>query len=325
MNRLLTAYRHSQCLRVAAELRLAERLAEGSKTVAQLAEETSTHAPSLQRLLRALVAMQVLVEESSGRYGLTALGAELRGDRLGPAALLSNSDLYWQTWQHLDFSVRTGDRAFDLVHGMRDWDYYATHPDEGAQFDAAMAANTGPVTTAVLAAYDFSGFRLIADIGGGDGTLLKEILTQHPEPRGVLFDRSDVIERARLNLGPRLAGRVELVGGSFFDALPAGADLYVMKTIIHDWDDAHASEILERCREACAEGTRLVLIERVLPEHSDPDALEMYMMDLNMLVNNGGLERTADGYRVLLSAAGFRLERILATGVGPSVLESTAV
>ena len=325
MNRLVNAYRQSQCVRVAAELRIPELLAGGPKTSAELADETTTNEQSLRRLLRALTAMQVLVEEPSGRYAVTQFGEELRADRLGPAALMFNSNLYWQTWQNLSYSVRSGERAFDFVFGMRDWDYYATHADEGARFDAAMAANTGPVTRAVVAAYDFSRYRVIADIGGGDGTFLTEILTRHPTARGVLFDRPDVIQRTRQRLQRPELERIQLLSGSFFDVMPTGADLYLMKSIIHDWDDHNARRILDRCRQVCSVGSHLALVERVLPENADPDALEMYIMDLNMLVNNGGRERTANEYGELLSAAGFHLQRIVATDAGTSVLESVAV
>lgn len=324
INRLITAYRQSQCLRVAAELHLAEHLEHGSKTTAELAQETGTHQRSLHRLLRALAALQVLSEESPDTYALTELGQELRADRLGPGALLFNSALYWQTWLNLGYSLRSGDTAFDFLHGTHDWDYYATHSVDGALFDDAMAANTGPVTRAVVAAYDFAPFRRIADVGGGDGTLLIEILTRHPSVRGILIDRPDVVERAKEKLPDHVVGRIDLVGGSFFEELPTGADLYLLKTIIHDWDEVNAVKILNRCRQACEPGTHLALIERVLPERAKPEGLEIYLMDLNMLVNNGGCERTANEYRDLLHLSGFRLRRIVPTDAGVSVVEAAA-
>lgn len=326
MNRLVSAYRQSQCLRVAVELKIPERLAAGPRTAAELAAVCGAHERSLRRLLRALVAMDVLAEDQSGRFGLTTLGEQLREDLLGPAARLFNSPLYWKAWLNLEHSVRTGERAFDFVFGMRDWDYYTAHPEDGAQFDAAMAANTGPVSRAVVAALDFSPYTVVADIGGGDGTLLGEILRRHPQSRGVLFDLPHVVERAKARLRDAgVADRVEFVGGSFMDSVPSGADAYVMKTIIHDWEDAHAATILERCRNAAQRGAHLFLIERVLPEHVEPQHLEIVLMDLNMMVNNGGCERSADEYCALLHAAGFRLVRIVETSAGPCVLESVAV
>ena len=326
MNRLVTAYRQSQCVRVAVELQIPERLADGPVTLIELAMQTKTHEPSLRRLFRALAAMEVVVEQTGGRYTLTALGEQLRSDRLGPAAELFNSELYWKAWLNLEHSVKTGERAFDFTFGMRDWDYYATHPEDGARFDAAMSANTGPVTHAVVAAYDFSRFHTVADIGGGDGTLLAEVLRRHVSLRGMLFDRPDVIERAKTRLAAAgVADRVQLTSGSFLEQVPSGFDVYVMKSIIHDWDDANSRTILARCRAAASPGTHLLLIERVLPEKADPEHLEAFLMDLNMLVNTGGQERTEAEYRTLLHDAGFRLERVVMTNAGQSVLESVAI
>jgi SAM-dependent methyltransferase len=326
VNRLVNAYRQSQCLRVAVRLQIPEGLADGSKTAADLADECGAHEPSLKRLLRALVALEILGEEQPGRYGLTVLGEQLRADLLGPIAELFNSPVYWEAWVNLEHSVRTGDRAFDYTFGMRDWDYFAAHPDVGARFDAAMAANTGPVSKAVVSAHDFSRSAVVADIGGGDGTLLAEVLRRHQHIRGVLFDRPAVIERARARLREQgLADRVEFVGGSFLESVPPGADTYVLKSIIHDWMDSDAAIILARTRAAVEPGTHLVIVERVVPDQAGPDGLEVFLMDLNMLVNNGGCERTGDEYRSLLAAAGFRLDRVISTAAGQSVLEAVAV
>jgi hypothetical protein len=326
MNRLIGAYRQSHSVGVAAELQIPERLAAGPRTAADLAAECGANEHSLRRLLRALVAMEVLIEAPPGHFGLTPLGEQLRADKLGPAARLFNSEFHVRSWAHMDHSVRTGEIAFDYVHGMHDWDFYATHPEEGALFDAAMSANTGPVITAVADAYDFSRFPTIADIGGGNGTLLAEILRRHPHNRGVLFDLPHVAERAQARLrGSGVADRIEFVGGSFLESVPSGADAYLMKTIIHDWNDAYAAKIIERCRTAVETGGFLILIERVLPEEVDPQHLEALMVDLNMMVNNGGLERTQTEFRVLLERSGFRLERVVPTETVFCVIESVAV
>jgi len=325
MNRLVTAYRQSQAIAVAVALQLPERLAARARTAADLAAECDAHEPSLQRLLRALEAMEVVEENKHLGFRLTSLGEQLREDLLGPAARLFNSPLYWKAWLNLEHSVRTGERAFDVTFGVRDWDYYATHPEDGARFDAAMAANTGPVSKAVVAAHDFSPYTLVADIGGGDGTLLGMVLRKHPHLRGMLFDRQDVIERARNRLRDvGVTDRVDFVSGSFFESVPSGADIYVMKSIVHDWDDASAGTILAHCRSAASPGTRLLLVERVLPEKPDPDHLEPFLMDLNMLVNTGGKERTEAEYQALLDRAGWRLDRVVETDAGQFVLESVA-
>src|ERR1700682_4280630 len=176
MSRLIRSYRQARCAGVAVELGLAERLADGPRTAGDLAAAVGAHAPSLRRLLRALVAIGAVAENGSDRYSLTPLGEEMRLDRLGPSARFFNAEHHLQSWLHLDHSIRTGERAFDHVYGMRNWDYYATHPEEAAIFDAAMSSITGPASKAVAASFDFSPFEVVADIGGGDGTLLREIL-----------------------------------------------------------------------------------------------------------------------------------------------------
>ena len=326
MNRLIGAYRQSRCVGVAAELQIPERLAAGPKTAADLAAECGADEQSLRRLLRALVAMEVLVEAPPGHFGVTPLGEQLRADKLGPAARLFNSELHARTWAHMDHSVLTGEIAFDHVHGMHDWDFYVSHPAEGALFDAAMSANTGPVIAAIADAYDFSRFPTLADIGGGNGTLLEEILRRHLHNRGVLFDLPPVVERAKARLlDTGFADRIKFVGGSFLEHVPSGADAYVMKTIIHDWNDVYAAKILERCRSAVETGGYLLLIERVLPEQVERKHLEALMMDLNMMVSNGGLERTETEFRSLLGGSGFRLERVVETETVFCVLESIAI
>jgi hypothetical protein len=268
--------------------------------------------------------MGAVTEDGSGRYSITPLGDEMRHDRLGPAALFFNSEHHLLAWLHLDHSVRTGERAFDFVFGMRPWEYYTTHPAEAAIFDRAMSSITGPVSTAVAEAYDFSRVHVVADIGGGDGTLLTQILRRHASVRGLLFDLPDVVERAREKLDAAgLLDRCEIVGGSFLDWVPPGADLYLMKSIIHDWEEPFVGTILEHCRAALgASGAPLLLIERVLPEKIGPEAMDDLLGDLDMLANPGGQERTESEYAALLRSAGFRLDRVIPTPTPFKVLES---
>jgi len=324
MTRLIRAYRQSRCVAVAVELGIAERLAAGPRTAADLAAEAGAHAPSLRRLLRTLVAMGVVADDGSGRYSITPLGTELRQDRLGPLSRLFNAEHYWQSWMQLGHSIRTGERAFDFVHGMRNWDYYATHPAEGAIFDAAMSGITGPVSIAVAEAYNFSRFQVVADIGGGDGTLLIEILRRHPSVTGMLFDRPNVVARGRKRLDAEgLLHRCEIVGGSFLESIPPGASVYVMKSIIHDWEEPAVSTILERCRAAVGDsGAPLLLVERVLSEKIGPEALDDLLADLDMLANPGGQERTDAEYGALLQRAGFKLERIIPTPTPFKIVEA---
>jgi len=207
---------------------------------------------------------------------------------------------------------------------MRDWDYYATHADAGAVFDKAMSAITKPVAKAVADTYDFSKLGVIADVGGGDGTMLIEILNRNPAVRGLIYDLPGVIERTRHRVGAAgLSGRCELVGGSFLESVPAGADAYMMKSIIHDWSDAEAHTILKHCHAAADEsGARLLLVERLLSEDSATEDIDNLLSDLNMMVNLGGQERTESEYAAILAKAGFRLERAIPTGTAFYVLEA---
>jgi len=327
MTRLIRAYRQSSCIAVAVEIGLAERLASGPRTATDLAADTGAHAPSLRRLLRALVAMGVVTEDGSGRYSITPLGEEMRQDRLGPTSRFFNSGHHQQSWLHLDHSIRTGERAFDHVYGMRNWDYYKTYPAEAAIFDGAMSSITGPVSKAVAAAYDFSRFPVVADLGGGDGTLLSEILHRYPSIRGVMFDLPSVVERARPKLAAAgLLDRCELVGGSFLENVPQGASIYMMKTIIHDWEEPAVSTILERCRAAIGDsGAPFLVIERVLHEKIGPEDLDDLLADLDMLANPGGQERTEPEYTDLLHRAGFKLERIIPTPTPFKIIEARPV
>jgi hypothetical protein len=268
-----------------------------------------------------------VAEDGSSHYSLTSLGEEMRQDRLGPSARFFHSESQWQAWLHLDHSIRTGERAFDFVYGMRNWDYYATHPEDAAIFDAAMSSITGPVSKAVAAAYDFSRFQVVADIGGGDGTLLSEILHRNPSVRGLMFDLPNVIERARKKLAASgVLDRCELVGGSFLESVPAGASIYVMKTIIHDWEEPAVGTILERCRTAVGDSAApLLLIERVLPDKIGPENMDDLLADLDMLANPGGQERTESEYAALLRGAGFKLQRIIPTPTPFKIMESIPV
>jgi hypothetical protein len=308
---------------VAVELGIPEFLARHPHTAAQLAADTGAHEPSLLRLLRTLVGLQLLSEDESGRFSLTPTGEEMRRDRLGPLIRFLLHDLDWSSWGRLDYSIKTGKRAFDHIHGMRNWEFYASHPEMAAIFDAAMQALTRPVADGVARVYDFSGMKSIADVGGGDGTMLIAILSAHPHLRGILVDRPDVVQRHRKRFEDAgLIDRVEFAGGSFFESVPAGADGYLMKSILHDWEDHDAVAILKRCHEAG--GTKLLVVERLLSEKIGPQDLGTLLSDLNMLVNPGGRERTVAEYSELFEQGGFRYERTIDIPPQFHILEATS-
>jgi hypothetical protein len=317
---LVTGAFQAQCLRVAAELGLAGHLAAGPVTSAGLADACGAHEPALRRVLRTLVAMGVLDRDDSERYALTPLGEELDG--LAAWVSYSTSDPVWSAWAALTHSVRTGEPAFDHVHGLRSWEYNAAHPQAGARFQAAMAANTEGVVAAVAAGFDFARFPVVVDVGGGDGTLLAEILRRNPRIRGVLVDLPAVVERARATFDAAgLADRCDCRGGDFRVSVPRG-DAYLLKSVLHDWTDEQCRVILGRCAEAAGASGRLVIVERVLPDQVGRGDLEALLSDLNMLVMLGGRERTESEFDRLLTSAGFRLGRIFRTGSPFSIIEA---
>jgi len=314
LQQLVGGYRVSQAIYVVATLGIPDLLRDGPRGTDELAHATGTHAPALTRVLRFLAGVGLFSEADPGRFSLTPLGAGLRSDVSGsvrPTALWLIGGPAWQSWGHLLHSVRTGETAFQQVHGMGLFDYFAQHPDSAATFHAAMTSNTAGSGTAITTAYDFSGIRRLVDVGGGHGLLLATVLRAHPTMRGVLFDRPEVVASATAVLEEAgVADRCEIVGGDFFsDALPVG-DAYILRQIIHDWDDARATEILANCRRAMQEASRLLVVERAV----DPDprrALSVLHLDLQMLVNVGGIQRTDAEYRVLFSGAGFRLTTVV--------------
>jgi hypothetical protein len=309
--RLINGYQVSQAIHVAATLALAERLADGPRTVGDLASATATDTAALRRLLRALVAVELLCEEPDDTFGLTALGEALGGP-VGSWAAFVGRAYHWTAWGQLLHSVRTGESAFRAVHGVDVWESRAQHPEEGAVFDAAMTGLSRRVNAAVAAAHDFGRYGVLVDVGGGHGALLAGILDRHPGVRGVLFDQPAVVAGAQ-------ADGVEIVGGSFFESVPEGGDAYLLKSVLHDWEDAPAIEILRTCRRAARAGTALLVIERQF------SLATTKFSDLNMLVGPGGRERTPEEYATLLAAAGYEYLGETPTATGVSVFEARAI
>jgi len=299
----------SKTIAVAAELDIADHLAGGPRTVAELAAATKTHAPTLRRLLRALAAIGLVVDREDGRFEEAPLLRWLRSDTPGsvrPVAIVAHGEAHRRGWDDLLHSVRTGETGFDHVYGMGIFDFYAKNPAKSQIFNDAMTQLSTGVAEAVVSAFDFSRFATIADVGGGHGALLAAILTSAPNSRGILFDQPEIADGAVETF--RRAGvddRVEIARGSFFDSVPNGADAYVMKHIIHDWDDEKSVTIMSRCREAMGSDGRLLLVERLLPERiADQSAIGGTMMDMNMLAVSGGKERTESEFRSLFDPAG---------------------
>jgi hypothetical protein len=307
--RLVNGYQVSQAIHVAAELGIADLLAEGARSSDDLAAEAGADADSLYRLLRALASVGVLHEDEGRLFSLTPVGDQLRSDVPGSLhgwAVFVGQPTFWQVWSNLLYSVQTGENAFQHVHGQDVWSYRAERPEESAIFDAAMKSRTGATNAALVEAFDFSRFRTLVDVGGGNGALLASVLASQPALEGVLFDQPHVVSGA----GPVLeaagvADRSRLESGSFFEAVPAGGDVYLLKWIIHDWEDEESIAILRVVRAAMSEGATLLVVERDLGVPNDDPPTKF--SDLNMLVAPGGRERTQDEYAALFESAGFRL------------------
>jgi hypothetical protein len=324
--RLINGFRVSQALHAAVSLGVPDALADGPRSVEDLASETGSDAGTLYRLLRALAATGVLDEQAQRVFGLTQLGDGLRSDSpmsvAGWTAYIGRP-YFWEAWAHLVDSVRSGENAFRIVHGTDIWTFRSTRPEELAIFNRAMASLSGTSARAVVDAYDFGRFGKVVDVGGAQGTLLAAILARNPQAEGVLFDQPNVVEGAKDLLDAAGVGaRCEVVGGSFFDAVPEGGDAYVMKSVLHDWADPEATEILRTCLRAMGAGAVLLIVEPVVAEPNQ--GADVKFSDLNMLVAPGGQERTREEWESLLSGAGLSLERVVATRGPMCVIEAVA-
>jgi hypothetical protein len=318
----------ARAIHAAAKLRIADHLAQEPKTVEQLAALTETHAPSLYRLLRALVGAEVFREETPGVFALTPLGETLRSDVRGSLRSTFHTcagDDHYDAWGQITHAVKTGQTAFDHVVGMPIWKFYERNEENGRNFNQFMTDFTTVVDEAIVEAYDFGGFEHLVDVGGGHGQLLRAVLRKHPHLRGTVFDQPGVVEGTQKAIAAaNLEGRCRAVGGDFFESIPVCGDAYMMKFIIHDWDDARSIRILSNTRKALSpiagRRGRLLIIETVIPEDSSPHFSKL--MDLNMLVMTGGRERTEREYAELLRAGGWWLKRVIPTESAFSIVEA---
>jgi hypothetical protein len=314
---LATASWMSAAVSAAAALGVADELADGPRSVHDIAKAIDAHAPTLYRLLRTCADFELFQELDGQVFALTELGQALRTD--SPSSMRSfamwvgePADRY--SWSDLATSVRTGQSAFERVHGASVWDYMAAHSDVAGVFNDAMTSASNQMIAPVVGAYDFSGFRKLVDVGGGHGALLAEVLKATPGLQGVLYDQPEVVAGAGSRLAEAgVAGRCEIAGGSFFDGVPAGADGYLLSNIIHDWNDELSVKILANCREAMAEDGRVLLVEVVMPGKVEPSPT-VKLMDLNMLVLCDGKQRTEAEFGELFRAAGLELSRVVSGG-----------
>jgi ubiquinone/menaquinone biosynthesis C-methylase UbiE len=315
----------ARAIYAAAELAIPDHLAGGALHVDEISRLTACHAPSLRRLLRALGSCGVVTEVSPDCFGLTALGSALRTDAPGSTRALVMTiagGWQWTAWGNFLHSLRTGQSGLLKSSGLDLFSYLAAHPQEHACFNQAMIGIHGATASAVADAYDFSALDSIVDVGGGTGTLLKTILKATSHPRGVLFDLPETAKEAREAIAKEgLAGRCTVADGDFFESVPQGHDCYILAHVLHDWTDAEAIAILRNCRRAISQKGRLLIVEAVLPEGDTPHHGKL--MDLLMLAVTGGVERTGREFAELLTATGFKLERIISTSTHQSIVEAT--
>ncbi|HEV3436090.1 MAG TPA: methyltransferase, partial [Gemmata sp.] len=317
----------TQALSVIARFKIADHLATGPKTATELAAVTSLHAGHLYRVMRALAGLGVLTGDEAGRFALTPMGDMLRSDVPGSVRAIATyvcDPWSWKPWGDLAGAVKSGQPVFDRMFGEGAFDYLGKHPDEAATFNEGMTGFSQQSSAAVLKVYDFSKFGTIVDVGGGHGALMTAILKANPGVKGIIFDAASVASGASEAIrAAGLTDRCRTEGGDFFKAVPAGGDLYMLKHIIHDWNDVKATTILKACRAAIPATGKLLLVELVVPTGFAPHM--SHILDLEMMVLCDGKERTEAEYRELLAGAGFRMTRAIPTGGPHGLVEAIPV
>jgi hypothetical protein len=316
----------SKVVYVAAMLGLADQLASGPRGADDLAGALDLHTPSLYRLMRTLAGLGIVTEEAGQRFGLTVVGEALKSGAPGSArasVVYSGSPALQRGWDNLIYSLQTGKPGFEKAHGVPFFDYLAAHPEDTSLFSEMMVGLHSQEPPAIAAAYDFSIFETVVDVGGGTGNMLAAVLARYAGVRGVLFDRSYVLTEAPALLDANgVRDRVAIEAGDFFNGVPAGADAYILSHIIHDWSEEQCLKILRRVRSAMHPASRLLVIEMILPPGDEPHPGKM--LDMAMLVQLGGQERTESEYAALLGKAGLRLTRVVPTASAASIVEAVS-
>lgn len=309
---LISGFWIARAIYLAAKLGIADCFDDTPKTIAQLAAETETDERSLYRLMRTLASVGIFTEVSDRCFALTPLAATLQShspESMRYVAMAQMGDDHSLGWSNGLHSLRTGETAFDAATGMSSWDYYAQHPEAGWVFSQSMTSLFASVSQAVAATYDFSEFNTIVDVGGSQGSLISAIMRSYPHIKGILFDLPEVIATVSVDTN------IQPVTGNFFESVPSGGDAYLMRAIIHDWDDEKSLLILKNCHQAMPDRGKLLLVESILPPGNEPSLGKF--VDVLMLMMTGGRERSEEEYRSLLQASGFELTRVIPT---PSML-----
>lgn len=325
MMQMITGFWTSCCIYNAAKLNVADLLHKDAMSCEQLAEATHTNASSLYRMMRALASVGIFSENENGQFSNTTLSETLRGDLPGSMKAMAIAQLgdHYPAWGNLLYSLKTGNTAFEKVEGMNVWKYYETHPEEGLNFMKAMTGSTNAAIQNVIPNYDFSSAKTIVDIGGGNGAFLMAVLDKAPQAKGIVFDEEYVVDETLKKIEEQgLSKKCSVSAGNFFEAVTAGADLYLMKHVLHDWNDEQSEQILMNCSKAMHENSKILVIEAVIPKGNIGHPGKF--MDINMMAMTGGKERTEAEYASLFANAGLKLERVIYTNSPTlSILEVT--
>jgi hypothetical protein len=317
LTEMAMGYARSRVLCAAARLGLADALGDQERSVEDLAQSCAGHPPSLHRLLRALASFNVVAETRPGYFVLTPLGRPLRRDVAESewSGIIFWADLLADSWSHLTECIRTGENAMRIMERDGVASLWSKDPDAGAIFRAVMGTAPAENYAPIAQAWNFSDYRMVADLGGGGGALISAVLTAFPGPQGMLVDRPESVERARSRIeADGLSARCQLVAADLSDHVPPGADVHMLKHVLHGCDDKRAIQVLRNCRAVLPQSGRLLIIEFVLPNvivHADPDLEARCMSDLNMLAVTGGKERTEAEWHALLEGAGFERRAVI--------------
>ena len=310
----------SKPIYVVAKLRIADILSDGPKSIEELAQMINVHASSLYRVMRALACLGIFYEKNDGRFELTPMAECLKSDALRPISLMMHSDWHDRAWDNLLESVKTGEKAFDKVHGMPIFDWFRENPQAAQIYNEANAIKAITSHRAIIGAYDFSGISSLTDIGGGNGSLMVEILKANPLLSGVVAELPSVVMTAKdfiHNQG--FESRCKVIECDIFDKIPAGSDAYLMSHILHDWDDEECLTILRNFYKAMKPGTRLLVVEALIPAGNEFSIAKL--LDIEVFVMGGGRERTENEFRDLFESTGFKLSKIVSTDESVSIIE----
>jgi hypothetical protein len=310
----------SKPIYVAAELGIADMLAEGSKSIEELAYASQSHAPSLYRMMRALASVGIFSETEGNRFELTPMAECLRKGAMRSIALMFNADWSEKAWGYFMDSVKTGETAFEKAYGIPICDWLEENPQVAEIFNDANGIKAASSHRAIVDVYDFTAINTLIDVGGGIGTLMAEILTANPLMKGIVADTPSVIEETEKVIQARgIEDRCQAVECDFFKDIPPGSDAYIMSNILHDWPDEQCRIILTNCKRAMKTESRLLVVEMIIPSGNEPSVAKL--LDLEMLVITGGRERTEAEFKYLFESSGFKLSRIIPTKESICIIE----